>query len=348
MVPAASADTEITGCPFTITSAGTFFLKSNLTAVGTDCIKVHHGNVGIDMRGHTIKGDGTHAGITDNSMFEESVAISHGKISHFHDGIGFYGSGVVTIEGVESSDNTNDGIFIKDFDNNLTDVKANRNGHRGIDIEECCNLLNRIQANDNAGSDGVLLVGCCSNLHQVTAKNNGDDGIDALDCCNGIADSQANSNKNDGIFMTGGDNVLSNVKTNGNNDGIFMTDGSNVLSNVKTNGNTLDGIESCCGDDDLVTNATANTNRGDGMEFSGDDDAVADSVANNNHDVGIDLHVGDQNTVSHVTANHNATGVDLSCAGDESTALRVSAHGNTVHNLFEHDGTCTNLLNSAP
>src|SRR5579864_4552040 len=79
MVPAASADTEITACPTTITTAGKFFLKTNLTSSG-DCIIVHHGNVAIDMKGHTITGNGTGGGITDTGTFVESVAITNGKI----------------------------------------------------------------------------------------------------------------------------------------------------------------------------------------------------------------------------------------------------------------------------
>jgi hypothetical protein len=106
MAPAASADTEITSCPTTIIAAGTFFLKKNLTSSG-NCIIVHHSNVAIDMRGHTITGDGTGGGITDTGTFVESVAISNGKIKNFDEGIDFFGldSDLITIERIDASNN---------------------------------------------------------------------------------------------------------------------------------------------------------------------------------------------------------------------------------------------------
>ncbi len=67
--------------------------------------------------------------------------------------------------------------------------------------------------------------------------------------------------------------------------------------------------------------------------------------ANNNKARGIDLGDGSFNTVTGVTTNHNATGVELECP---SNAVRVSAHNNSTHNLFEFGGSCANLLNNAP
>ena len=89
MVSGALADTEITSCPFTITTAGNFFLKTNLTATG-DCIIVNHNDVGIDMKGHTITGNGTGSGIS-SGIFVDSVAVTNGKIRNFDDGIDFDG-----------------------------------------------------------------------------------------------------------------------------------------------------------------------------------------------------------------------------------------------------------------
>jgi hypothetical protein len=326
MVPGASADTEITACPTTITAAGNFFLKTNLTSSG-DCIIVHHRNVAIDMKGHTITGNGTGGGITDTGTFVESVAISNGKIRNFDVGIDFSGSAsdLITLEGVDSSSNKDVGIFIEGCCNSITEVKANDNGDGGIDVEDCCNLFNQIQVNDDAGFDGLFVDGCCNTANQITANGDGDDGIDVRFCCTGISNSQANDNKDNGIFMTNGDNIV---------------------SNVKTLGNASAGIDST-GDDDLIANVTANNNGSDGMEFEGDDDDVAESTANSNKSVGIDLHFGVFNTVTEVTANHNVTGVVLSCGSSEGNAVLVSAHNNSTANLTE-TGTCTNLNNNAP
>ena len=331
MVPAASADTEITACPFTITAAGNFFLKHNLTAAG-DCIIVNHRNVAIDMRGHTITGNGTGNGITDGGTFVQSVAITNGKIKNFSNGIDFFAfpsrSDLITLERIDASGNKNDGIFIVGCCNSLTKIRANSNGAAGIFVDECCDVYNEIQANDN-GDEGFVTLGCCTGVNKVTTNNNAGDGTDVEDCCSGASNIASSGNKGDGISMSSCCNSLANSKAS-NNKGA----GIDITS-----------------DDNAVSNSSANGNGGDGMEFSDGDNQVADSVANNNAVDGIDLGNGDFNTVTHVTTNNNkADGVRLQCnISDEGNAVRVSAHGNTSHNLLETGtGLCTNLLNNAP
>jgi len=329
MVPAASAaDTEITSCPFTITMPGAYFLKKNLTATGTDCIVVETSNVAIDMRGHTITGNGgafMQRGITDRAFFAESVAISNGKIKNFFFGIAFSGE-LITLERIDASNNKVGGIFINGCCNSITDVKANTNGNDGVRVIGCCNVFNKIQANDNTGNpggEGIEEEGCCNTANQITANHNGDDGMEWKGCCTGVSNSQANDNKGNGIHME---------------------DDDESVANVKTNGNALAGIDITDSDNQL-TNATANDNGADGIEFGGSTEEVADSVANNNKIVGIDLGNGTFNTATDVTTNHNATGVALKFP---CNAVNVRAHNNSSHNLLETGGTCTNLLNSAP
>src|SRR5216684_7975167 len=183
MAPAASADTEIPSCPFTITTAGNFFLKTNLTAAG-DCIIVHHRNVAIDMKGHTITGNGTGGGITDTGTFVQSVAISNGKIKNFNEGIDFSGldSDLITLERIDASSNKSDGIFIQGCCNSLTRIKANKNGSEGLVTRGCCTGVNKVTANDNAG-DGADVEGCCSGASNITANGNKGNGVFMNDCC---------------------------------------------------------------------------------------------------------------------------------------------------------------------
>jgi parallel beta helix pectate lyase-like protein len=329
MFTAASADTEITSCPTTITTAGNFFLKKNLTSTG-DCIIVHHSNVAIDMKGHTITGNGTGGGITDTGTFVESVAISSGTIKDFLRGIDFRGldSDLITLERINALNNQGDGIFIRGCCNSLTQIKANNNGGAGIDNPDCCDVFNQIQANDNLDA-GLLETGCCSTATKVTTNDDGDSGTVLTSCCSSASNITANKNKGDGIFMDGCCNGVVNGKANNN------TDAGIAIDN----------------DDNQVTNSTANNNGGDGLEFGSDTNEVADSTANGNKVDGIDLGNGDFNTVTHVTANNNdADGVVLLCnLFDEGNAVRVSAHGNHGHNLDETGtGLCTNLLNNAP
>src|SRR5260370_28838123 len=93
-------------CCCTRTVPGKYEVTKNLTATGTSCIKVHSDNVAIDLKGHTIKGDNTEGndGITDNCFGESGVAISHGKIIDFDDGIDFSSGRHISIDQVDSSD----------------------------------------------------------------------------------------------------------------------------------------------------------------------------------------------------------------------------------------------------
>ncbi len=298
MVPAASAafvGTEITACSNTpILVAGNFFLKKNLTATGTDCIRVEHSNVAIDMNGHTITGDGAHRGITDNGVFVESVAIANGKIKDFDEGIEFFGlffffhSDLITIEKVDSSGNKGVGIFLEGCCNSLTDIKASNNGDAGLVTLECCSTVNKVTANDNT-DDGVDEEGCCSTASNVTANGNG----------------------SAGIFMDGDDNGVVNAKANDN-----KSAGIDIL-----------------GFANQVSNSTASNNGADGMEFGGGTNEVADSMANNNKIVGIDLGNVDFNTATDVTANHNGTdAVALKCPSN-AVNVRAHNNTTNLHEI---------------
>ena len=245
MVPAALA-TDITACPFTISSPGTFDVTKNLTATGTSCIKVHSDNVAIDLKGHTITGDKTvgHHGITDEGLFfVTGVAIANGKIKDFAFGIGFFGdccdsSHVITITHVDSSDNKFDGIFIEGSDNALTDVRANRNGEDGIDLGDSSdNLITNSQANDNTSS-GIF-----------------------ADSHNAVSNVRTIHDGGSGMFFDGFDNVVTkSTASNNTGDGMEFDDDDNRVSDSTANDNTVVGMDLhfCC--NNTVTKVTANHN----------------------------------------------------------------------------------------
>ena len=329
MVPDASAQpTQITSCPTTITAAGSFIVKSNLSSTG-DCIIVHHSNVSIDMNGKTLTGNGTGGGITDGGVFVQSIAISNGKIKNFNEGIDFSGSNsdLITLERINALSNTDDGIFIQGCCNSLTQIKANNNGGAGVFVNGGNDVLTDIEAISN-GDVGVAALDCCSTVSSVTASNNKDDGVDVQGCC-----SSAN-------------NILS---TGNGGDGIFMDSCCNGVFFAEADNNTGAGID-ILSDDNQVTSCVANGNGGDGIEFASDTNEVNLCKANGNTGTGIDLGNGTFNTVTHVTANHNTIGVALLCnTGAEGNAVRVTAKNNSTANLSETGtGTCTNLANVAP
>src|SRR5216684_4313925 len=272
MVPAASAafvGTEITACSNTpILVAGNFFLKKNLTATGTDCIRVEHSNVAIDMNGHTITGDGAHRGITDNGVFVDSVAIANGKIKDFDEGIDFFGccsSELITIEKVDVSNNKGTGIVIEGCCNSITDVKANGDGDDGIFIDDAFNVFNKIQANDNTENGifmtsssnslanikasgntfaGTDLTGDDNQATNVTADNNGADGMEFGSDTEDVADSVANNNKVVGIDLGNGTfNTATDLTANHNGtDGVALKCPGNAV-NVRAHNNTTNLFE---------------------------------------------------------------------------------------------------------
>ncbi len=244
MVPAASAATSISACPFTITVPGNYEVTKNLTATGTSCIKVHSDNVAIDLKGHTIKGDKTEGndGITDNCFGESGVAISHGKIMDFDDGIDFCSGRDISIDQVDSSDNAGDGIDIEGSDNTFTFVKADRNGGLGIDNDSSGDLFSNVEASNN--KDSGIIVDDENGFTKVTASHNGDNGLD----------------------LTGTDNIITYTTANDNGeDGMFFDDFDNRVANSVANDNKTDGIDMPFGGDNEVIKSTTNHNGTDGV-----------------------------------------------------------------------------------
>jgi len=173
------ADTPVSACG-TLSSAGNYFLTTNLTSAST-CIIVAHEGVSLDMKGHTITGNGTGDGITDGGVSFASMAIANGKIRNFDVGIGLDLSCCVVIRNVDSSNNADTGVLIGDCCSTLDSVKANNNGTVGIVASDCCYTLNNIQANNNGGGGGIVETGCCTTVANSTISGNGGAGSWRMD-----------------------------------------------------------------------------------------------------------------------------------------------------------------------
>src|SRR5258708_21534043 len=140
------ADTAVSACG-PLPTAGNYFLTKNLTSSGT-CITIGDEGVSLDMKGHTITGNGTGDGISDGGGHFESMAIANGKIRNFGVGIGLDTSCCVVIRNVDSSMNTDTGILVGRCCGVLDSVTANNNGTAGGIALDCCYSLNSIQANN--------------------------------------------------------------------------------------------------------------------------------------------------------------------------------------------------------
>ena len=292
------ADTAVSACG-TLSSAGNYFLTQNLTATGT-CITVSHEGVSLDMKGHSITGNGTGDGISDGGGKFESMAIANGKISNFNVGIGLDTSCCVVIRNVDSSHNTDAGILVGTCCGVLDSVTANNNGTVGIMASECCYSLNKIQANNNGMGGGIVATGCCTAITNSTVSGNGGDGVFGNDCCNFVINSSVRLNGGDGVDLTTGTTGCCN----------FVV-GSTVALNIG------DGVH-LTDDDNLVTSTNSIGNGGDGIFLSGTDNQITNSVANGNSGEGGDVQC--PGAITGLTAKGNGGG-SLTTTGGTCTQL---------------------------
>jgi hypothetical protein len=304
----AAVPTPISACG-TISTPGNFVVTKNLTASG-DCITITSSNVNIDLKGHTLDGDGTGSGITGNDL--QNIVINDGKIKHFATGINLTassgGTANDTIQNMNVSNNTGGGIHVVRCCNTFANVTANNNGGIGLKNDNCCSTLSRVVTNNNGG-DGMDLLNCCYLVEHSTANGNTGSGIFADDCCSAVNDTVASNNGGNGLDLEGCCSMAVNDVTNGNgNDGVFF--------------------DGCCGDhrgNNIAVNSKANNNGANGFEFT-------------------DL----RNSAANVVANKNtAHGVFMTCPATQSG---IAAKGNGSTNLAEDSsmGICTDLNNKVP
>lgn len=261
----ARADTAVSACG-TLSAAGNYFLTKNLTSSGT-CITVASEGVSLDMKGHTITGDGTGDGITDGGIAFESMAIANGKIRNFNVGIGLDHSCCVAIRKVDSSKNTDAGVIVGTCCGLLDTVTANNNGTVGIMALDCCYVLNNLQVNNNGSGGGVVATDCCSTISNSTISHNGGIGVFGNDCCNFVVNSKVQSNHGHGVELTGCCSfVVGSTVTLNTGDGLDLTD-----------------------DDNLVTGTNASSNGGDGILLSGTDNQITKSQAKGNGGFGANV-----------------------------------------------------------
>jgi hypothetical protein len=264
----AGAATAISACG-TLSSAGNYYLTSNLTATG-DCLVIAAANVAIDMKGKTITGNGTGEGIVDDGSERDYAVIANGKIRNFENGIDLGNSGLAIISNVDSSKNAGDGIYIDGCCDTLNAVKANNNGGTGILIDSDDSSLTKIQANFN-GDDGILITSCCNTLTASTVSNNTGIGVEMLDCCNFVIASKIQKNSSDGIELTDGDNgvIKSTIAKNGGDGITFPTSDDNMVTESKSTGNAGTGVNSA-GEYATISGVQANKNvTGVSMECAG-------------------------------------------------------------------------------
>ncbi len=262
---AAGAQTGVSSCQ-TLSAPGNYFLMNNLSASG-DCLVIGADNVAIDLKGKSIKGNGSGSGITDGGIARDHAIIENGKISGFSNGVNLAASGQAIISNLASSNNDLDGIDLGQCCNTLSSVTTDNNGDVGIFIDSDDSNLTNIQANKN-GSGGISISNCCNTLVGSTVSNNSGFGVEMSGCCSFVVSSKVQKNADIGVELTNGDNgVIKSMTSNNGGDGIEMTSGGNMVVASKSNGNGNVGIDMGSNRFGVFSGVQANKNASDGVDM---------------------------------------------------------------------------------
>ena len=263
----ARAATAVSTCQ-TLSAPGNYFLTANLTASG-DCLVIGADNVGIDLKGKTIKGSGSGSAITDGGSTRNFAIIANGKISGFSDGVKLQASGQAIISNLNTSNNTGDGVLIGGCCNTLSTVTANNNGGIGIHITSDDSNLTEVQANGNGGG-GILITSCCNTLVGSGVTKNTGVGVEMSDCCSFVVSSKIQKNSSIGVELASDDNgvIKSTVSGNGD-DGIeFPSSSENMVTATKSTGNAGTGIDFGPGKFGIISGVTASKNHSGGVTMN--------------------------------------------------------------------------------
>jgi hypothetical protein len=322
----AASPTTLTNCQ-TISSPGNYELSSNVSASG-DCFTITVSNVSIDLKGHSLMGDGTGIGITDGANPDTNLVIINGTISNFQVAIDLRSSGSsnATVNHIIAMNNTSSGILLAASNNTVSNSTVNNNGpNGGIVVDGCCNTIVNVQA-DNNSNEGITSFGGDTLVSNAVAQHNGATGID----------------------LHGSNNTLDNSNSSNNLIGAAIGDHSVVRESIFNKNGSLTGgfgllVGGCC---NSIDNTVASSNQGDGIRGFQCCNLVTNSKVNKNTTNGIDL-LAANGTVFAVNANNNLVGVAVTCP---SNIVRLNARHNSGGNLVldTSGGACTETKNNAP
>jgi len=197
----------------TISQPGSYVLTRNLSANG-DCIVIASDFVTLDLAGFVITGSaaGPGAGIRESAGVPfpgyRGVVIRNGNVTKFSDGISFFNSVGVTVENVNASFNTNNGMLL----GQRATVRASRadeNGGNGIEVGIGSSLTgNTVGRNTRTGivaDEGAIVV-------NNEARNNQMDGI-SMDCPGAAVANTAGNNLGTNLTQINGSCVSDHNST---------------------------------------------------------------------------------------------------------------------------------------
>ena len=244
----AAAVTSISTCQ-TLRKAGeTYVLTANLASSG-DCLLLAADRIIVDLKGHSLTGDGTGAGIHEGDSARTLITVRNGTIQGFQYGIDLAASTRSEIRNITSNGNTTNGMIL----GSKALVKAStasRNEWYGIEALDYAQVQDSVASENGVG--GILVGDHAVVMHNVADSNVGDlpgdfvSGITAGSFATLTANHVGNNSGN-GIFVGPRSQVNSNIAENNEGPGIQATCPSTVANNrsVSNNPDYLMSPEGC-------------------------------------------------------------------------------------------------------
>ena len=226
------ARTPISSLPFTISTAGSYYLTKNLTLASGDGIAVFASFTTIDLNGFTLDGGGGTTGYGIHVFGSaEAITLRNGTISHWIDGIHGNTGESVQLDGVTVRSCVNNGVFVTDA--SVRDCNFLFNGADGVFIGGVGSISDS-RAGGNGGT-GMNLSGPRGLIVNCTIDGNGGSGV--LLGQSGMIRTSIISN-NVGIGIDSGNNTFV-VKNNLYNNYVGIALSSNSGGGCRIEGNTL-------------------------------------------------------------------------------------------------------------
>ncbi|MBC8413089.1 right-handed parallel beta-helix repeat-containing protein [bacterium] len=202
--------TPISSLPYIVTTAGSYYLTSNLTSTGKG-IDINVDNVTIDLMGFTMTGPGTAGNYGIEGVDIKNLTIKNGTITNFALGVWLPSpSGRATIDNIKAAGNMGNGI----------------DASNGSIVKNCT-------ASDNGGYG---IVANDSVVRGNTANNNGNAGV--LAHGSSVVNNTASFNAGSG-FYGGGTSFINNTSSNNTVNGFTVLSGTILRGNSSTNNSAM-------------------------------------------------------------------------------------------------------------
>ncbi len=350
---AMGAPTNVSSCQ-AITSPGEYVLnQSIMNSTASSCINITSSDVVFDGAGYTI--DGINASTTTgvnvyNSTVLTNVTVKNLTVTDWSVGIYYINTYDGSIENNTLSSNENEGIHLKNSNNNtLSNNTANSNSI-GIALGSSNNNTlnnNIIILNTNYG----IFLFSSSNNNTLTSNNaswNGE-GIRLYDSSNNntLTTNVINYNTNGISSWSSNYNSLSNNTVSSNSvTGIFFSSSSNnTINNNTANSNTAYGIYFYNSSDNTLSNNAASLNDVTGIyTLSSRKNTFMNNNASSNTKYGIYLDASSNTTLTNNTASSNTDGIALFLSSNSNILSNNTASSN-INTGISIDVSSNNSLN---